>query len=109
MVAEIERVEVGSVRDLDEKSVLRLSLPDGRPIAVALLADGEYTAFEGLCPHKGAPITEGRICEEAVICPWHGFRFDLRSGEPVGTPSIMKLSVLPVTVESDRIFVTITK
>ncbi|MFF9808213.1 Rieske (2Fe-2S) protein [Streptomyces coeruleorubidus] len=105
----MERIEVGTVGDLDEKSVLRLSLPDGRAVTVAVLADGEYAAFEGLCPHKGAPITEGRICEDVVICPWHAFRFDLRSGEPVGTPSIMKLSVLPVTVESDRIFVTITK
>jgi nitrite reductase/ring-hydroxylating ferredoxin subunit len=109
VVAEGERVEVGSVRDLDEKSMLRQVLSDGRVIAVAATADGEYRAFDDRCPHKGAPMSKGRICEETIICPWHAFRFDMRSGEAVGTPSIMKLPMLPVTVESDRIFVTINK
>jgi nitrite reductase/ring-hydroxylating ferredoxin subunit len=103
----MQRVEVGSVDDLDEKSLLRVALSDGRVIAVAALADGEYRAFESNCPHRGGPIADGRLYDQAVICPWHGFRFDLRSGEVVGTASLMHLPLLPVTVEAGRIFVTI--
>jgi nitrite reductase/ring-hydroxylating ferredoxin subunit len=109
VVETVERIEVGSVRDVDEKSLLRVALPDDRVIVVVMLADGTYVAFDGRCPHKGGPISDGRICDDVVICPWHGFRFDLRSGDPAGMQSIMKLPVFPVTVESDRIFVTVTK
>lgn len=107
MVAAVERVEVGSVSDLDEKSLLRVALSDGRVIAVAALDDGEYRAFESNCPHRGGPLADGSLHGQAVVCPWHGFRFDLRSGEVVGTPSLMHLPLLQVTVESGRIFVTI--
>jgi nitrite reductase/ring-hydroxylating ferredoxin subunit len=109
VVETVERVEVGFVRDVDAKSVLRVALSDDRVIAVVQLDDGTYTAFEGRCPHKSGPISDGRICEDVVVCPWHGFRFDLRSGEPAGMQSIMKLPVFPVTVESGRIFVTVNK
>jgi nitrite reductase (NADH) small subunit len=110
VVAEaVERIEVGSVRDVDEKTVLRVAVSDDRVITVAQLTDGTYTAFDGRCPHKGGPISDGRICEDVVVCPWHAFRFDLRSGEHAEMQSIMKLPVFPVTVESDRIFVTVTK
>ena len=109
VVEAVERIDVGSVRDVDEKTVLRVALPGDRVIAVAQLADGTYIAFDGRCPHKGGPLSDGRICEDVVVCPWHGFRFDLRSGEHAGMHSIMKLPVFPVTVEADRLFVTVTK
>ena len=105
VVAEAERVDVGSVRDLDEKSVLRVALSDGRVVAVAQLADGEYRAFESRCPHKGGPIADGRIREETDDLPVA--RIPVRPAQRGGrgTPSIMTLPLLPVAVESDRILV----
>jgi nitrite reductase/ring-hydroxylating ferredoxin subunit len=63
--------------------------------------DGEFVAYENRCPHQGGPVCKGRVLGrvEAVlgpdqrvveerfsdtdlhlVCPWHGFEFDLKTG-----------------------------
>jgi len=42
--------------------------------------DGELFAVENACPHQGGPLADGRVERCIVTCPWHGWRFDLRSG-----------------------------
>jgi nitrite reductase/ring-hydroxylating ferredoxin subunit len=42
--------------------------------------DGSYYALGGLCPHREGPLGEGRLVREELACPWHGFRYDLRTG-----------------------------
>ena len=44
--------------------------------------DGEIRAFRNVCPHQHGPVVEGRIDADAeqVICPWHGWTFDLDTG-----------------------------
>lgn len=42
--------------------------------------EGTLHAYENTCPHQGGPIGEGRIEGTVVTCPWHGWRFDLRTG-----------------------------
>jgi nitrite reductase (NADH) small subunit len=56
---------------------------DGRRIAVVRLADG-FAAIDAECPHRGGPLADGIVADSCVTCPLHGWRFDLRSGEPVG-------------------------
>jgi nitrite reductase/ring-hydroxylating ferredoxin subunit len=58
------------------------------PLAVDLDGDrfvvreheGWLVAHGATCPHWGAPLAEARIEDSAVVCPWHGYRFDLASG-----------------------------
>ena len=45
---------------------------------------GKYWAIEDTCPHRGGPLSEGILADE-VICPWHGSRFNLKTGA-VRTP-----------------------
>lgn len=42
--------------------------------------DGGYVVTDALCPHSGGPLVEGRVRDGLVICPWHFYRFDLRTG-----------------------------
>ena len=58
----------------------RLELPDGDELAIFNI-DGEYYAISNFCPHKGAPLSEGQICGHIVECAWHGWQFDVRTGE----------------------------
>ncbi len=63
---------------------LRASLPmtldmDGTPIRIAEV-DGSLTAFITLCPHLLGPLGDAAIEDGCVRCPWHGYRFDLRTG-----------------------------
>jgi nitrite reductase/ring-hydroxylating ferredoxin subunit len=47
-----------------------------------------------VCPHMGGPISEGELCAEAgtIRCPWHGYLFDLESGDMRENPSEANLS-----------------
>ena len=75
-------------------------------IAVARLEDGSgYVAFEPRCPHARGPLAEGKRHGDVIVCPWHFFRFDLRTGKPPGTTSILELRRYPVTLKQGKIFI----
>ena len=45
--------------------------------------DGKLVAVENVCRHVGNPIDDGLVEKGCVTCPWHGWRYDLRTGEHV--------------------------
>lgn len=54
---------------------------DGRVFAV-FVVDGEHHVTDARCPHNKGPLVEGVIRDgKTLVCPWHWFRFDLRTGE----------------------------
>jgi nitrite reductase/ring-hydroxylating ferredoxin subunit len=77
----------------------------GRKIALFRVA-GEVFAFAGTCPHKDGPLWEGRVSTERceIVCPWHRFRFDLRSGKSV-TYDKLVARTYPVEVRQGQVFV----
>ncbi len=78
----------------------------GGRIAVTRLPEGDVVAFDAQCPHLNGPLWAGRIRGSEVICPWHGFRFDLRTGKPPSMDSIMTLTRYAVEIRDGRIFVS---
>jgi len=72
-------VRVGRVEDFPLGRGRRVKLP-GETVAVFRLASGWF-ALQDSCPHMGASLADGRIEDGAVVCHWHGWRFDLRSGQ----------------------------
>lgn len=75
-------------------------------IAVARLSDGSgYVAFEPRCPHALGPLAEGKRKGDVIVCPWHFFPFDLKTGKLPGTTSILALRRYPVTVKDNEIFI----
>ena len=71
---------VGGIDDLRPGACIRFELPDGDELAVYNV-DGEYYATENFCPHRGALLSEGALCGHMIECWWHGWQFDVRSGE----------------------------
>src|SRR3982751_5816368 len=71
---------VGRIEDLRPGACVRFELPEGDELAVCNVG-GEYYAIENFCPHKGAPLADGHLSAHAIECDWHGWRFDLRTGE----------------------------
>ncbi|WP_068184130.1 Rieske 2Fe-2S domain-containing protein [Mycobacterium sp. UM_CSW] len=57
---------------------------EGRQIAVFRLRDGSLRAIDAVCPHRGGPLADGLSDARVVICPLHGFTYDLATGEEVG-------------------------
>jgi nitrite reductase (NADH) small subunit len=56
----------------------------GRNVAVFRCRSGEIFATSAECPHGGGPLADGLVGSHSVICPLHGFVFDLRTGEAPG-------------------------
>lgn len=78
---------------------------DGNQIAIWNLS-GNYYAFQNVCPHRGGPVGEGELEGNVITCPWHGWQFDVRTGQHQLSPSIRQQS-LPVRVEGDDILVAL--
>lgn len=53
---------------------------EGQEVAVFALDGANYAAILNSCPHAGAALAEGHVSDGEVSCPWHGWRFDLRTG-----------------------------
>ena len=64
----------------------RLVEVNGKQIAL-FNVDGQFFALDNTCTHKGGPLAEGEVSGHEVTCPWHGGRFDIRTGEVVGPPA----------------------
>jgi nitrite reductase (NADH) small subunit/3-phenylpropionate/trans-cinnamate dioxygenase ferredoxin subunit len=62
-----------------ERRVLRLG---GREVALFNI-DGTLHAIDNTCPHRWGPLGEGMLEGAVISCPWHGWRFDVRTGEGV--------------------------
>jgi nitrite reductase (NADH) small subunit len=56
---------------------------DGRQIVVFRLRDGSLRALDAVCPHRGGPLADGLTDSRFVVCPLHGFTYDLVTGEEV--------------------------
>jgi len=93
-------LDAGRVEDLPDGSCKTIELPAGRELALFNI-NGEFYATENFCPHKGAPLTEGALCEHVIECDWHGWQFDVRTGECLTVPE--KLLTYEVFVEDGSI------
>ena len=82
----------------------RLAQIDGRAIAI-FNVDGVLYAMEDTCLHAGGPLSEGRVEGTIVTCPWHDWRYDLKTG---CTPLNHKISLpcFPVRVREGTIEVS---
>ena len=55
----------------------------GRALCVTRTAEG-WGILDNRCPHQGGPLGEGHIEDGCLLCPWHGYEFELRGGACAG-------------------------
>jgi nitrite reductase (NADH) small subunit len=79
-------VAVARAEELPEGRGATVELEGGRELALYNVA-GSFYAVENFCPHKGAPLAEGNLCGHTVECDWHGWRFDVRTGDCLNRPA----------------------
>jgi NADPH-dependent 2,4-dienoyl-CoA reductase/sulfur reductase-like enzyme/nitrite reductase/ring-hydroxylating ferredoxin subunit len=82
--------------ELEDGQMKGIEIDDNK---VLLLRQGdEYFAFVGQCPHHGAPLEDGVLCEGKIRCPWHQAVFDARTGQVEQPPSLDSLPQYRVEV-----------
>lgn len=113
--------DVGHVTEFPDGTRKLLDV-GGRSLGV-YRTHGKFYAIQNLCPHALAPIAFGELqgtmlpsdygefeygLEGLVLrCIWHGWEFDIRSGETVCGTDRRRLVTFPVVVEDDRVIVTL--
>ena len=121
-----ERVHVGTVDDFAEDDPVRLEV-DGREVCVVY--DGEsFYALGNRCPHRLGPLHKGEVAKEVsedventpsgqrpeliynenkvLVCPWHGWEYDLATGAHAGDDSY-GLPSYDVVVEETDVFISL--
>jgi nitrite reductase (NADH) small subunit len=73
-------VKIARVSDFDHVRMRSYKLL-ARPVGVFKELDGSFRAMEVGCKHELANLLEGRMEGSVVTCPWHGWKYDLRTGE----------------------------
>ena len=99
-------VKVGTRAELDELEGGKLVEVGGQKIAIFNVG-GRYYAIENTCPHRGGPLAEGKIEGDEVICPWHGSRFNVKTGAVLEPPARQGVRSFAVRVTGDDVEVEI--
>lgn len=96
-------VPVGRLEDLPSGAIRHVKIGKS-DIAVARTGD-EVFALSNVCRHAFAPLDEGFVEGYHVVCPWHGWRYDLRDGTTDHPNADVR--TFPVTVRDGEIFVSV--
>ncbi|HSL42717.1 MAG TPA: DUF2231 domain-containing protein [Anaerolineales bacterium] len=96
-------VSVCDANQLKDGETLRINW-DGKIIAVARQS-GEVYAFQEFCTHRYGPLSEGKLYDHQIECPWHRSCFDIRSGKVVEGPAKVDLKCYSASIRAGKIFI----
>jgi nitrite reductase (NADH) small subunit/3-phenylpropionate/trans-cinnamate dioxygenase ferredoxin subunit len=77
---------------------------DGTRIVLARVGSAVY-ACGGVCAHRGGPLSEGKLTGTRLACPWHGWMYDVRTGQCVFPGRGTAIPSYPVRLEADQVLV----
>ena len=97
-------VKVASVNDLKpgENKVVEVN---GEQVAL-FNVDGDFFAINNTCMHRGGPLGEGFLEGDTITCPWHGWRYNVKTGSNLMIPN-QKVASYQVKVEGNDVFVSL--
>jgi nitrite reductase (NADH) small subunit len=99
------KTRIGSVADLPGEGQAREFDCAGRLVCVARV-NGQLSAMDNVCPHRGGPLGTGVIDDGKLICPWHGWQFDPFTGKSIQIPDT-GVALYRLFVEGDDVFVEV--
>ncbi len=93
-------VEIGSLDEVRSR-VPFVVAGGGRHYRIVEL-NGKFIAHATECPHKGGPLMQAPIEDACVRCPWHGYRFDLHTGESADGRGLRLPPAPDVRIDADQ-------
>jgi len=85
ILSEEDFVKVSDTKDIQPSHMKEVQV-DGEKICIVNV-DGKYYAIGSICTHEGGPLADGTLEGYEVECPWHGSKFDVRTGEVTNPPA----------------------
>ena len=98
-------VRIAATSDLPARDEAREFVVGEKTICVAN-CEGSLSAMDNVCLHRGGPLGQGVIEDGKVVCPWHGWQYDRKTGQAAHNPAA-KVAVYPIKVEGDDVLVEI--
>ena len=80
--------------------------PLGDKVICVANVNGTISAMDNVCLHRGGPLGQGLIEGDKVVCPWHGQRFNLRTGRECAERS-RDIITYPVKEEAGGVFIAL--
>jgi glycine betaine catabolism B len=96
-------VKIGGTKDIQSSQMKAVDV-NGERICVANV-EGKYYAIGNVCTHMGGPLAEGKLEGFEVECPWHGSKFDIRTGKVVRPPAMREEPTYEVKVEDNNVLI----
>jgi nitrite reductase/ring-hydroxylating ferredoxin subunit len=69
---------------------------------------GKFCAIDNTCCHRGGPLGDGELDGQIVTCPWHGWQYDVTTGQCVAPSPKVSVKSYPVQVEGDEVKVEVS-
>ena len=98
-------IKISETKDIQSSQMKAVDV-NGERICVANV-EGKYYAIGNVCTHMGGPLAEGKLEGFEVECPWHGSKFDIRTGRVVKPPAMREEPTYEVKVEDNNVLIKI--
>jgi len=99
-------IRVTAASDFEVNSLRKVEHDELTIVVINL--DGDFYALDGKCGHAGGPLCRGTIdsAEKTLACPWHGWEYDIATGECIYDPSLTQ-KTYRVEVRDGDVFVAL--
>jgi nitrite reductase/ring-hydroxylating ferredoxin subunit len=101
LVLSEEFAKVADVKDIQPSQMKEVEV-NGEKICLANV-EGKYYAIGNICTHLGGPLAQGKLEGYEVQCPWHGSRFDIRTGRVARPPAMGSEPTYEIKIENGNI------
>lgn len=98
------RVKVASLAQLPPGSVLAAQV--GEESYAVCNAEGEIHVLDGVCPHAGGPLGQGALHGTTLVCPWHAWEYDCRTGICEFNAEV-QVAKFPAAIEGDDVLIDV--
>jgi 3-phenylpropionate/trans-cinnamate dioxygenase ferredoxin component len=96
-------IDAGPISALADGQTLSIAV--GRRMVAVARSGAEFFAIEDVCTHDGAELTGGSIEGTEIVCPRHGARFCLRTGEALTPPAYEPVRVFATKIDDGHLWV----
>ena len=96
-------VKVAETKEIAPSSMKAVEV-EGEKVCI-INSEGTFYAIGNICTHVGGPLDEGTLQGYEVECPWHGSKFDVRTGEPTKPPAVRSVPKYEVKMDGNNVLV----
>ena len=99
-----KEIKAANVNDLKNGEMKNVTAGDGKEVLLCRI-DNEYFALSANCTHYGAPLADGVLSGDRIVCPWHHACFNAKNGNLLEPPAQDSLQKYNVVIKNDEVIV----